>query len=63
MCVCVCVCVCKNVQFGHKLEFSQFQGARVVIADLQVSDGDGVAKEIGENATFVPTDVSLTMTW
>ena len=28
-----------------------------------MSDGDGVAKEIGENAIFVPTDVSLTMKW
>ncbi len=36
----------------------QFQGARVIVGDLQVSNGDGVAKEAGENATFVPTDVS-----
>ena len=34
------------------------QGARVVIADLQGSKGEEVAKEIGANATFAPTDVS-----
>ena len=28
-----------------------------------MSDGDGAAKEIGENATFVPTDVSITVKW
>ena len=29
-----------------------------MIADLQVSGGDKVAKEIGGKTTFVPTDVS-----
>jgi len=33
-------------------------GARVGIADLPTSKGDDVAKELGENCTFVPTDVS-----
>ena len=33
-------------------------GARVVIADLPSSDGETVAKELGENCAFVPTDVS-----
>ena len=37
------------------------QGAKVVVADLQVSNGESVAKEIGENASFVPTDVSATV--
>ena len=34
------------------------QGAAVVIADLPSSSGAKVAEEIGERATFVPTDVS-----
>ena len=33
------------------------QGAGVVIADLPTSNGENVAKEIGGNTTFVPTDV------
>ena len=36
-------------------------GARVVIADLPTSDGDNVAKELGENSVyFSPTGVSET---
>lgn len=35
------------------------QGARVILADLPSSSGAEVAKEIGDNATFVPTDVSV----
>ena len=35
------------------------QGARVVIADLPTSNGENVAKELGESCTFAPTDVSL----
>ena len=38
------------------------QGARVIIGDLQVSDGEKVAREIGDNATFVPMDVSTSET-
>lgn len=34
------------------------QGARVVVADLPGSDGQSVAKEMGENVTFVATDVT-----
>ncbi len=34
------------------------QGARVVVADLKSSDGEATAKEMGDNATFVATDVS-----
>ena len=41
--------------------FLSMQGARVIVGDLQVSDGEKVAKEIGENAVFVPMDVSLYM--
>lgn len=33
-------------------------GARVVIADLPSSDGENVAKELGESCCFAPTDVS-----
>jgi len=33
-------------------------GARVVIADLPSSDGENVAKALGENCVFSPTDVS-----
>ncbi|WP_040167494.1 SDR family NAD(P)-dependent oxidoreductase [Microbacterium gorillae] len=33
-------------------------GGRVVIADLASSDGAAVAAELGENALFVPVDVS-----
>ena len=33
-------------------------GARVVIADLPSSDGENVAKELGENCCFAATDVS-----
>ena len=29
----------------------------MIVGDLQVSDGEKVAKEIGENAIFVPMDV------
>ena len=38
----------------------------MVIADLQVSNGDRVAAEIGKDTTFVPTDVSrihLVLAW
>ena len=34
------------------------QGARVVLADLPTSSGADVAKEMGDNVAFVPTDVS-----
>ena len=34
-------------------------GARVVIADLPISDGQQVAAELGENCAFAPTDVSI----
>ena len=33
-------------------------GARVVIADLPSSEGENVAKELGENCCFAPADVS-----
>ena len=47
---------------GNCVSISVFvQGGKVVIADLQVSNGESVAKEIGENASFVPTDVSVTV--
>ncbi len=31
-----------------------------MVADLPHSDGEAVAKEMGDSATFVPTDVSST---
>jgi len=34
------------------------QGARVILADLAKSDGQQVAKSLGENCIFVPTDVT-----
>ena len=34
------------------------RGARVVIADLPVSDGDGAAREIGAQTRFVAADVT-----
>ena len=34
------------------------QGGRAVICDLQTSKGHEVAKEFGDSAVFVPTDVS-----
>lgn len=34
-------------------------GARVTIADLPNSKGDDVARELGENCSFVPTNVSI----
>jgi NAD(P)-dependent dehydrogenase (short-subunit alcohol dehydrogenase family) len=34
------------------------RGARVVIFDLPSSDGEAVARELGEEATFVPGDVT-----
>ena len=33
-------------------------GARVTIADLPTSKGDEVAKQLGNNCAFVPTNVS-----
>ena len=30
----------------------------MIIGDLQVSDGEKMARKIGDNATFVPMDVS-----
>ena len=33
------------------------QGAKVIIGDVQVSNGEKVAQEIGENAIFVAMDV------
>lgn len=38
-------------------------GARVVIADLPESDGENVAKELGENCCFAPTDVSCVISF
>ena len=35
------------------------QGARVVICDLPSSAGEDVAKSLGENACFAPTDVGI----
>jgi hypothetical protein len=32
-------------------------GGKVVLCDLQSSSGHTVAKELGENVIFVPTDV------
>lgn len=34
-------------------------GASVVIADLPVSGGEEVAKSVGGNCSFLPTDVSV----
>lgn len=34
-------------------------GAKVAVFDLPVSDGEKVAKQLGENAIFAPVDVSL----
>ena len=34
-------------------------GARVTIADLPTSNGNDVAKELGEKCAFVPTNVSV----
>ncbi|MFF0493409.1 3-hydroxyacyl-CoA dehydrogenase [Nocardia sp. NPDC004068] len=34
------------------------QGAKVVILDLPSSDGEAIAKELGENVVFAPTDVT-----
>lgn len=34
-------------------------GGRVVIADLPSSDGENVAKELGESAVFYPTNVRV----
>lgn len=36
------------------------QGAKVVICDLESSDGEGVATEIGGGTRFVPADVTST---
>lgn len=34
------------------------KGSKVVFCDLATSDGDKVAKEIGENVTFIPANVT-----
>lgn len=34
------------------------KGSKVVICDLHSSHGEGLAKELGEDATFIPTDVT-----
>jgi 3(or 17)beta-hydroxysteroid dehydrogenase len=39
------------------------EGARVVLADLNESDGQAVAKEIGENAIFMRLDVTDEDNW
>lgn len=33
-------------------------GSKVVICDLHSSNGEGLAKELGENAAFIATDVT-----
>ncbi|PCE65898.1 SDR family oxidoreductase [Sediminicola luteus] len=35
------------------------QGAQVVIADINKEAGEALAKSLGENALFVPTDITL----
>lgn len=34
------------------------KGSKVIICDLHSSQGEGVAKEIGDDAIFIPTDVT-----
>lgn len=38
------------------------QGGRVVVCDLPSSPGQETAKQLGENASFVPIDVSMNPT-
>ena len=38
------------------------EGARVVICDLPNSPGADLAKELGENASFAPTNVRTSQT-
>jgi len=37
------------------------EGARVIICDLPTSAGQSLAQQLGENATFSPTDVSVNL--
>ncbi len=39
------------------------EGARVVIADVKTQEGETVAQDIGEDALFVPLDVSQETDW
>jgi 3alpha(or 20beta)-hydroxysteroid dehydrogenase len=39
------------------------EGAKVVIADLESSDGKQVAEDLGENAIFLPIDVTDEESW
>lgn len=36
------------------------QGSRVILCDLPSSQGGDVAKNLGENCIFIPTDVRIT---
>lgn len=36
------------------------EGAKVAVADLPISKGNKIAKELGDSATFIPTDVTST---
>lgn len=36
------------------------KGSKVVICDLHSSHGEGLAKELGDDAIFIPTDVTST---
>ena len=38
------------------------EGCKVVICDLPASNGEKLAEELGQNAVFVPCDVSFTCT-
>ncbi|GAA0487288.1 glucose 1-dehydrogenase [Alkalibacterium indicireducens] len=39
------------------------EGAKVVIADLESSDGKQVADDLGDNAVFIPIDVTNEESW
>ena len=47
---------------SHTKRFIE-EGAKVVIADLANSDGESFAKELGENAIFVESNVTSESSW
>lgn len=46
-----------NIGYGTVQRFAR-KGARVVLSDLPQSNGEQMAKELGDNVHFIPADVS-----
>lgn len=52
----------KGMGASHSKKFAE-EGAKVVVADIDVESGKAIVSEIGENAIFVELDVTSAKSW